>query len=111
MLLISAEDFFKKAKYCTVLSRKEEIESARNMLSGDLSARGRLVESYLSYVASTLKRLPAKHQTLELIYRCYASLEKAVDRFDFPQDSEPFSHRLNWWMRQTITAYLADRDT
>ena len=73
--------------------------------------QGKLVESYLPYVASTLKRLPAKHQTLELIYRCYASLEKAVDRFDFLQDSEPFSHRLNWWMRQTITAYLADRDT
>ena len=48
-------------------------------------------------------------QTLELVMRCCAAVEKAVDGFDFLQDSERFGHRLNWALRQMVTAYIAER--
>ena len=41
--------------------------------------------------------------------RCCAAVEKAVDGFDFLQDSERFGHRLNWALRQMVTAYIAER--
>ena len=108
MLFISVDDFFEKVKHINKLSRSEEVEYARKMQDGDTDARDRIIENYLPYVASSVKHLRSKFLTLELILRCCVSLEKAVDSFDFLQDSERFPHRLNWWLRQTITRYIAE---
>ncbi|MCF2681828.1 hypothetical protein [Faecalicatena contorta] len=47
-----------------------------------------------------------RRQSLGLVLYCLQALEKAVDHFDFLQDSEPFSHRLNWYIRQAVTSYI-----
>lgn len=109
MIFLSPEDFFRKVKAIKTLDPREEKEWAGKLRAGDPEARERLVESYLPFVASAIGRLPREYQTLELIFRCRTALEKAVDSFDFLQDSEPFAHRLNWWLRQTVTAYIAEK--
>ena len=56
-----------------------------------------------------ISRMPAHRQSLMLILDCRQGLEKDVDYLDFFQDSEPFSHRLNWYLRSAVTKYIADR--
>ena len=109
MLYISFDDFLEKSRACRRLSRDAEKELAAAMLAGDASAREQLIQSYLPSVAAHIKRCPSHLQTITLVYACLQALEKAVDSFDFLQDSESFSHRLSWWLRQTTTAHIAGR--
>ena len=109
MLFISTEDFFEKAKHVTALTRQEEMEVARKMQAGDKASREKLIQSYMPYLAVSIKHQRIEFQTLELVLRCYVALEKAVDSFDFLQNSEPFSHRLSLWLRQTIIRYIVDK--
>ena len=106
MVYISIEDFYKKAASCHVMDRQEEIECANKMKAGDSEAREQLIQSYLPMVAGHIKGTKPHLQTLGLVLYCVQALEKAVDSFDFLQDSEPFSHRLSWWLRQAVAKYL-----
>ena len=106
MVYISVEDFYQKAGSCYVMTRQEEIECAKKMKSGDNDARERLVQSYIPMIAGHIKRTKPHMQNLGLVLYCMQALEKAVDSFDFLQDSEPFSHRLSWYLRQAITNYI-----
>ena len=105
MLYIRAEDFYEEARSCSAMSRQEELQCARQMREGDALARERLIRSYLPMTAAYISRMPAHRQSLRLILDC----RQAVDAFDFFQDSEPFSHRLNWYLRSAVTKYIADR--
>lgn len=109
MLFVQPRDFFEKAASIPALNRDEELSCARAMAAGDQTARQRLVEGYLPMVAGVIRRLPESERSLELIYRCCSALEKAVDSFNFLQDSERFSHRLSWYLRQTIVRWRADK--
>ena len=106
MVFTRAEDFYEKAASCHILTRQEEIECAKQMKDGDRLAREKLMQSYLPMVAKRVKRAPSHRQTLGLVLYYIQALEKAVDSFDFLQDSEPFSHRLNWGLRQATTEYI-----
>ena len=110
MLFVSAEDFFKKAEQARRLSREEEKALALAMKQGDKSAERELVNSYLRTVAAHIRRAPTDLQTLNTVYVCIDALEKAVRKFNFLQDGEPFSHRLAWCMRQCITRCIANRN-
>lgn len=108
MIFISVEDFFEQVGACTALTRQEEMDCARRMENGDASARERLIQSYLPVVASRIKHCPPHLQTLGLVIYCQQALEKAVDSFNFLQDSETFTHRLSWGLRQAVTRYIAE---
>lgn len=110
MIYISIEDFYKKAESCHVLSRQEEIECAQQMKNGDAAARERLIESYLPMVAAHVKRTNPHMQKLGLVLYCQQALENAVDSFDFLQDSEKFSHRLSWHLRQAVVRYVLTKE-
>lgn len=109
MLFISVEDFFEKTKEMTKLTREEERLCAIRKAQGDMDAREKLLQSYLPVVAAVIRRAPKEIQTLKTVYRCVASLEEGVDRFDFLQDGETFLHHLSWRMRQCITKCIVDR--
>ena len=109
MIFLSLEDFYEKAAACTRLSREEEIECARQMANGAPDARERLLQSYLPSVAAHMKRTKPHMQTLALAIYCCQALENCVDRFDFLQESETFSHRLSWYLRQATVTYIAER--
>ena len=105
LVFTNIEDFYEKAGACHILSRQEEIACAKQMKNGDALAREKLIQSYLPMAAAYIKRARPHMQTLGLALHCVHALEKAVDSFDFLQDSEPFSHRLNWWLRQAVIKY------
>lgn len=107
MIYVSAKDFYEKVSSLSVMSRQEEIECARQMKTGDTLARERMIQSYLPMVASHIKK--SHMQSLGMIFYGIQALEKAVDSFDFLQDSETFAHRLSWYLRQATTRYIADR--
>ena len=109
MLYISAQDFYEKTKDLHPLSREEEKQLAEKMKNGDDVARQKLIDSYIPMVAAVCKHMKPQYQSLELIYRCMSALEKAVDRFDFLQDSETFTHHLSWVLRQTTTRYMVEK--
>lgn len=108
MLFINVNDFYDQASSCTHLSREQELQCYREMRSGNATAKEQLMQSYLPQVAAHLKRWPAKHISLNLIYHCYQALDKSIDSFDFSQSSEKFSHRLDWHLRQVIVRHLAE---
>lgn len=106
MIYISIDDFYEKAALCNVLTRQEEIDCARKMKSGDSVSREKLIQSYMPMVAGHIKRLKTHMQNLGMVLYCMQVLEKAVDSFDFMQDSETFSHHLSWGLRQAVVKYI-----
>lgn len=109
MLFISVDDFFKKTAALRPITREQERAYAVQMKNGDADARQAIITGYLPYVAASVRHLEPGMQTFTVVMACCAALEKAVDSFNFLQDSERFSHRLSWWMRQTITRCIAQR--
>lgn len=109
MIFTDINNFFDKAAQATRLSKEAEIACAAQARAGSAWAREQLIESYLFAVASCLRRLGEDMQTMELLYRLLAVLEREVDAFDFAQDGETFMHRLSLRLRQAVTAYVADR--
>jgi len=108
-LYISPEDFFRKAADYKKYGAQEEQALAAQMRAGSSEAREALFNSYLPLLSGCIQRLPREYHSLELVMRCCAALEKALDSFDFSQTGESFTHRISWILRQTTTAYIADR--
>lgn len=106
MIYFSIDDFYEKADLCRVLSRQEEVECALRMKNGDAAAREELIQSYIPMTAAHIRSTKSHMQTLGLVLYCMQYLEKCVDSFDFLQDSEPFSHRLSWYLRQAVVRYI-----
>lgn len=109
MLFISAEDFFQKVRDIQKHSAAEEKILAARMKAGDADARQAIVNSYLPMVAANIKRYPKELQTLDTVYTCIQSLEVGVDRFNFLQDSETFTHHLGWRLRQCLTRCIVEK--
>ena len=107
MLFLSADDFFQKAKAFSRMEREEEINCARLMENGDLTARERLIQSYMPVVAAAVRKVSPAHQSLSLVVLCLEVLERTVDSFDFFQNSETFTHCLSNRLKQTVTRYIA----
>lgn len=107
MLFISLEDFFDRVKGMQPVNGEQEKELARAMAQGDVQARQQLICSYLPLVAALVRKAPPEIQTLHTVYSAIATVERGVDTFDFLHSNEPFSHHLNWRLRQCITRCIA----
>ena len=107
MIFIRIDDFYDKAEKCIVLTRREELDFAQRMQQGDETARAKLIESYLPMTARHVQRAKPEMQTLSLALYCVDALEKAVGSFNFLQDSETFTHRLSWYLRNATAKYIA----
>ena len=64
MIYTSCEDFFEKASHVSRLSREEEKTCATLMKDGDSEARQRIINGYIPYVASFVKRTARSMQKL-----------------------------------------------
>ena len=106
MIFTCAKDFYEKVSTINKITREEEKSLAKAMRNGDEHAREKLIESYLIFVAARIKRTP-NAQSLDLIYHCISALENAVEKFDFLQESETFSHRLSLLLDKEIVSYIA----
>lgn len=109
MLFVTAQQFFDGAAGAKRLDRQEEIACAARMRAGDTEAKDALVQSYLPFVAASVKRVSTGEPSLELICRFVCTLEREVEAFDFSQEREPFTHRLSLALRKTTAEYIADQ--
>ena len=109
MLFITTQQFFAQAAGAKRLDRQEEITCAARMRAGDAEAKDALVQSYLSFVAASVKRVSTGEPSMELICRFVCTLEREVETFDFSQESETFTHRLSLALRKTTAEYIADQ--
>lgn len=109
MIFIGVNEFLNYTSSITLLTREEEKALGQQKATGSNHARESLVHHYLPHVASAIKRAPKEIQTLNTVYALIATLETAVDGFNFLQDGETFSHHLSWRLRQCITRAIVDR--
>lgn len=109
MVFVSVDDFLSETKKVKRLTRSEEKELGQRKNDGDTAARQALIYAYYPHVGAVIRRSPSEIKTLNTLYRCLDTLEKAVDCFNFLQDGETFSHALSFRLRQCITRCIADR--
>ena len=110
---VSIEDpvrmYLKEIGKVPLLSADEEVELAKKMETGDLSARKRLAEANLRLVVSIAKRYVGRGMLfLDLIQEGNLGLIKAVEKFDYRKGYK-FSTYATWWIRQAITRAIADQ--
>jgi RNA polymerase nonessential primary-like sigma factor len=88
--------------FSPLLTAKEEVYYARLALTGQESARNRMVECNLRLVVKIARRYMNRGLTLlDLIEEGNLGLIHAVEKFD-PERGFRFSTYATWWIRQTI---------
>ena len=101
--------YLKEIGKIPLLTMDEEIELAKRMELGDISAKERLAEANLRLVVSIAKRYVGRGmQFLDLIQEGNLGLIKAVEKFDYTKGYK-FSTYATWWIRQAITRSIADQ--
>ena len=101
--------YLKEIGKIPLLTMDEEIELAKRMELGDISAKERLAEANLRLVVSIAKRYVGRGmQFLDLIQEGNLGLIKAVEKFDYTKGYK-FSTYATWWIRQAITRAIADQ--
>lgn len=92
-----------------ILSREEEVELAKLILTGDKKAHDYMVNCNLRLVISIAKRYLNRGMTLaDIVEEGNIGLLKAVERFDHTLGFK-FSTYATWWIRQAIERALINQ--
>ncbi len=92
-----------------LISAEEEVELARRIKLGDISALERLIKSNLRFVVSVSKQYQNQGLSLpDLINEGNLGLIKAAQRFDETRGFKFISYAV-WWIRQSILQALAEQ--
>lgn len=93
------------------LTHEEEIKLGKKVLSGDLDAKQKLIESNLPvviYVAKKYAKNAGSLSMLDLIQEGNIGLMQAVESYDYRVGARFITHAV-WWIRQAITRGIADK--
>jgi RNA polymerase primary sigma factor len=92
-----------------VLSKAEEVQLAQRIETGDMEAKGQLIEASLRLVVLIARRYAGRGlPLLDLIQEGNLGLMRAVETFEWRRGFR-FSTYAGWWIRQAILHALADK--
>lgn len=92
-----------------LLNAEQEIELARKIRKGDMTAKQHLAEANLRLVVSIWKKYIWRSLSfLDILQEWNIWLFRAVEKFD-PEKWFKFSTYATWWIRQAITRAIADQ--
>jgi RNA polymerase primary sigma factor len=101
--------FLREAGRHPLLTAAQEVEIAKQIESGDVSAKQRMIQSNLRLVVSIAKNYRNQGLPfLDLIQEGTLGLIRAVEKFDWRRGYK-FSTYATWWIRQAVARALADK--
>ena len=101
--------YLKEIGSAPLLSAKEEVSIARQVVQGDEASRKRMIESNLRLVVKIARRyLHRGLALLDLVEEGNLGLIHAVEKFD-PERGFRFSTYATWWIRQSIERGLMNQ--
>src|SRR6266540_79488 len=101
--------FLKEIGRVELLTAAQEVELAKRIERGDMTAKTQMVEANLRLVVSIAKRYRNQGLPfLDLIQEGTIGLVRAVEKFDYRKGYK-FSTYATWWIRQAISRAIADK--
>ena len=92
-----------------LLSREEEIKTAKEAANGSIPARDKLISANLRFVVKIAKKYQGHGLPLEdLINEGNIGLIKATENYDVNRGFHFISYAV-WWIRQSILAAIAEK--
>ncbi len=105
----SIDLYLKQISIIPLLTPEEEKKVAKEVSTGDLEARRKMVISNLRLSVSIAKKYVGRGLPLQdLIEEGNLGLIRAVDKFDHERGTK-FSTYASWWIKQAITRAIADQ--
>ena len=101
--------FLKDVGRVPLLTAKQEVELAKLIELGDLTAKKKMVEANLRLVVSIAKNYRNQGLAfLDLIQEGTLGLVRAAEKFDYRKGFK-FSTYATWWIRQAVARAIADK--
>ena len=101
--------YLKEIGKVRLLTAAEEIQLAKRIEKGDMSAKSRLIRANLRLVVSVAKKYVSRGILfLDLIQEGNLGLIRAIDKYDYKKGFK-FSTYATWWIRQAVTRAIADQ--
>ncbi|MBR3356654.1 MAG: sigma-70 family RNA polymerase sigma factor [Solobacterium sp.] len=104
----AVKQYLKEIGSYPLLTKEEELETAKKVAEGDPEAKQKMIISNLRLVVSVAKNYTNRGlNLLDLIQEGNIGLIRAVEKFDYTKGNR-FSTYATWWIRQAVNRAIAE---